>query len=349
MARVRTQRSSPSSFRALGFATALLAGAFVVQLVSASSAAPQGRAPFCPSGNTVAASKLPSRVETRDCDLVGKLITSGSVAVGVPPPGRGSGAAAVGASGESSLYVANFGDTVSITTSASGESAVDVIAEGAAPPPCDEMDIANCRPPCQDESYNLFQGRPRVKNSQPWFFNRSTTPSTLTVNKALDQIKAGTQAILKGRNDCGMGDPNSKFAPYRGATQKKAMSSETYCFSDFNSDKNVVDFGKLGSGLLGLACYSTQWVGDGPVHIVEADIRFNKRAPWTTTPDADDCSGEYDLQGVAAHERGHAFGLDHTGSDNAHIPQTMYYASYPCSSYQRTLGKGDVLGLRALY
>ena len=298
----------------------------------------------CPSTRVVAAAQLPPVVESRDCALVGKLVAHGSLTVRVPPPGHGTGASALGVDGESSLYISNSEGTISISES-SHDATEALFGDGPAPAPCDEMGLRNCLPPCKDDTFNLFQDKPKVKNSQPWYFKRSSTPSGLGADKALTHIKAGTQAILNGRNDCGLGDPVSKIAPYKGTTQRSALPQGEFCFG--GDGKNVVDFGQLWT--LGMACYQTYTTG-GPWYIVEADIRLQKSADWTTTPDAADCEWSYDVQGVIVHERGHAFGLDHAAQrGNAHLPQTMYWSSFPCNSYQRTLGKGDIAGLKALY
>ena len=56
--------------------------------------------------------------------------------------------------------------------------------------------------------------------------------------------------------------------------------------------------------------------------------------------------GAYDYRSVATHEFGHFIGL----SDLHDSPNlTMYYATDAGSTGPRTLGRGDVLGLRALY
>ncbi|MFE5023100.1 hypothetical protein ACFRAO_07135 [Streptomyces sp. NPDC056656] len=41
------------------------------------------------------------------------------------------------------------------------------------------------------------------------------------------------------------------------------------------------------------------------------------------------------------------YGLQHVGSGHANL--TMYPSAEPCSTKMRTLGKGDVNGLRSIY
>ena len=47
------------------------------------------------------------------------------------------------------------------------------------------------------------------------------------------------------------------------------------------------------------------------------------------------------------HEMGHVYGLGHTGSGHANL--TMQHVLRPCSTYARTLGLGDWLGLKKMY
>ena len=55
--------------------------------------------------------------------------------------------------------------------------------------------------------------------------------------------------------------------------------------------------------------------------------------------------GQIDLQGVCAHEYGHALGLDHTSVSSA----TMYYAVSGSGDAQRTIENDDINGVKAIY
>lgn len=109
--------------------------------------------------------------------------------------------------------------------------------------------------------------------------------------------------------------------------------------------KNVVDFGVLPSGLNGISCTRDSWrVGLDIAQ--ESDVRINKQSGrWTTTSSG--CKGKIDLRGVVNHELGHTMGLAHVGNgDSALVMSTKRPA---CTFDRRTLGKGDVTGLKRLY
>lgn len=107
---------------------------------------------------------------------------------------------------------------------------------------------------------------------------------------------------------------------------------------------NIVDKGDLPSigctNTSWLACTQTRWVNS--YWYVEADTRFSNTKCFTNQ----NAAGCYDYQGVQAHEAGHALGLAHANSSPY---LTMYYQAPAGSDRARTLARGDVLGLRAIY
>lgn len=198
--------------------------------------------------------------------------------------------------------------------------------------------------PCAASAYMLEPDtKPRAKLQ--WRFNNGNAPSNLGGRKSLRAVKDGMQVITSSANDCGLDDRVNAVTEYLGATSRPASR----CANDKSDKVNVVDFGPLPSGLLGLAC--SEFTGtsiDGPWTIVESDVRFLKSARWTVTPDAKSCNDRYDLVGTAAHETGHVFGLKHPGGAGA-PNQTMSATAVSCNGGARTLGRGDVMGLRARY
>jgi predicted Zn-dependent protease len=59
------------------------------------------------------------------------------------------------------------------------------------------------------------------------------------------------------------------------------------------------------------------------------------------------CWNQFSLRGVATHEFGHAFGLDHSPGDSCNL--TMYPSTGPCNDGARSFGLGDVEGLESIY
>lgn len=147
-----------------------------------------------------------------------------------------------------------------------------------------------------------------------------------------------------------MADQVSATGSYEGDTNRRAdVNAAGDCAGFFDDDNvNVVDFGDLPSGLVGKACW---WYVSQPGYndLLNADIRLNRADhDWTVYPNAPNCSGDYDIESVMTHERGHTYGLGHV-SEAEHGRLTMSPKLTPCSDAPRTLGRGDVLGLRELY
>jgi Matrixin len=139
-------------------------------------------------------------------------------------------------------------------------------------------------------------------------------------------------------NDCGFGDQNNIESTWalttaRSSTHADGISTvdkgEVYDLGcgDFADDPRVI------------ACTLNFRAGG---KIVETDQRYDNDAPFTNTGASD----AYDYWAVSAHESGHSLGLDHVGSSRN---LTMFPEMIPGDLRQRTLARGDVLGLRAIY
>ncbi|MDQ4145950.1 MAG: M10 family metallopeptidase domain-containing protein [Actinomycetota bacterium] len=326
----------------------------LAQALPAGASRERAAPPFCGDSGVISADRLPATVAASTCDLVGRTIEAGSVRLRVPPPGNAVGAAAISESGEAELTITTLwnGDVVL----GDGEAVAAPMLAGAAEDPCDARGISGCLAPCEDENFHTYAAyaSPKVKERQPWFFKARSTPSSLTRTQALTHIKLGTRNVVTGYNDCGLPDPVTQTAPYKGTTRTGTgitvvgTGDEKTMRCGSSDAKNVVDFGPLLS--TGLACWRAMARDiNGPWFITEADIRLEKGAPWILNADDPTCFNKVDLQGVMTHERGHAFGLDHSDSVVAHTSQTMFPVIYPCSTYSRTLGRGDHMGLDSLY
>ena len=80
----------------------------------------------------------------------------------------------------------------------------------------------------------------------------------------------------------------------------------------------------------------------GSITPTPTDTRFATSVKWSNKGTA----GAYDYQGIGAHEFGHSIGLSDL-DDSSKL--TMHYQGTLGYTGQRTLGRGDILGARALY
>ncbi len=187
---------------------------------------------------------------------------------------------------------------------------------------------------CQDRAYNKLGGTWK-DGSYRWSFQASSTPGYLSKAAVRDVLKKSFSNITTAHNDCGMADRVSATNTYLGTTSTRARCAR-------RDMRNVVGFRVLEAGVLAVTCY---WIGNG--RIVEADVQINIRERWALSLAG--CTDEVMLESTMTHEAGHVFGLDHVG-ERRHGRLTMSpYLDGPCENDEATLGKGDVLGLEALY
>ena len=187
-----------------------------------------------------------------------------------------------------------------------------------------------------------------------WYFRSGSTPvrTGFTEADAIAAIKRGASNMTTAYNDCGMPDQVSATQTYGGATTASSNVTSSGCaFPNTyptRDEDSIVEFGLLDSGVA-VEC-STYRESDG--RIIAADIRFKKWAGWSTATSGSDCVNNYDVEGVATHEFGHAFGLAHPSEDTRYGKMTMYgTAIYAvnCRTAARSLARGDVLGLESMY
>lgn len=184
-----------------------------------------------------------------------------------------------------------------------------------------------------------------VRLHRGWQFNpryRVHRDSLPAGAKSRRRIVGGHNVWNKTGDNCGLRDRTDFTMVFDGMTGQPAAVRD---------GRDTVDFGPLSGDFAGcsggVGCAATLRNSQG--NAVEVDIRFAANPPggsWYSgigNPPAD----RYDLKSTAAHEAGHKLGLDHVAR---RTDQTM---CSPCAQlgvkYRRTLGRGDVLGLRRIY
>lgn len=105
---------------------------------------------------------------------------------------------------------------------------------------------------------------------------------------------------------------------------------------------NQIRFESLGASTT--IAVTTTWYYRGSGQAVESDGQYNTFYSWSTSGAA----GAMDVQNIATHEIGHTFGLNHPKGPGSGC-LTMYAYANTGETMKRTLGDGDILGIRAIY
>jgi matrixin len=175
-----------------------------------------------------------------------------------------------------------------------------------------------------------------------WYFQGSSRPRGSVTSRVAAALVRAANNITSGRNNCGLPDLIGASHSYRGSTSRAPnIGYGAWCGG--RDGRNVVGFGTLPYGYLGMTCW---WTYAG--RVVETDIKLNKaHYAWFITRRSW-CRGKWSIEAAATHEFGHAFGLGHV-SEYSHGSLTMSPMIRACQDGEKTLGLGDVLGLRSLY
>lgn len=295
---------------------------------------------LCAKG-ALEAGKLPSRVDTNGCDLAGRAITDRGLAVVVPERG------------ETVVMEAHYtdgADTLSVTLTPDGVLElrdVGVDAEGGH----DEHEqtgngYGSYQNPC---SVRDWARAPFLVNSTfRWWYNQQTRPTNLTTDESRSAISRAFTNITHTDNDCGLGNQglfiSHTFAGY--TTRATNINAQGQC--DGRDNYHTINFGDLSaspSQPLAVAC--TRWSTQGV--LIDGDVKIDKSIHrWTTTP-LSGCSNRFDLESVMTHEAGHIFGLRHVSEVNAPALTMSPRINGTCQAGERTLGLGDVLGMKNIY
>ncbi|MEQ1735507.1 MAG: matrixin family metalloprotease, partial [Rhodoglobus sp.] len=216
---------------------------------------------------------------------------------------------------------------------APGSAIVATVSQSGAPEvrtaPADRsLKVALC-----DNSTHLVSGHYWIAPYNYWY-NSASQPSTAS----LTRIQAGIAAMPAGVTACG-----TTIAAYQGAGSYTLSVTGTPGCTAINDSHSTVGWKALASTFLAWTC--TKWAG---AVLQDADIAFDASGTsWYYGVSTTGCSGTlYDLQGMATHEAGHAFGLEHVAQGTGQVMRPNHPA---CATSDRKLGKGDAAGMAWLY
>ena len=211
-----------------------------------------------------------------------------------------------------------------------GAAATRAAVAPAAPLPAD-LDVrprlTRADDSCRNGSFRTFN---RWRGSR-YSYHVNTRSMSAAFRRA---VIRGHHAWDRTRNSCGYGDQDNIASSYRGHRSGSIHTSP--------DGRSMIDRGNLDlcGGAVTLACAWT--FTDASGRIVETDQRYGARWRWSTQGRP----GYYDVESAATHETGHSIGLGHTTSSRY---LTMHHQLCAGCTFARTLGRGDVRGLRALY
>jgi len=343
---------------------ALAATVPVVALVATTFSAPASgrpavdRADRCLQQTAIPASAVAAVVRS-GCSLVGRVVTDGRVSVTVPPVGMSVAGAGVGRHGDvRGLRVTNTGSDVRVVKEGHGQGAgggwylAPLSSTTTTPTPAaivtssvstTPLTVAPSRagdpPACKDRTFNLEHHTWR--KALRYHVNLSKMPKRFHKKTVVKQIKVANAHMRKGTNTCGKTRLKTPGSRYLGRTSKNPNISAAGPSCGKGNTTNIVGFANLPGGLLGWTCY---WYIGG--RMVGTDMLIdNGRSLSTRLPSQ--CSNLWDFEGTVTHEWGHSYGMAHTGDGHRNL--TMQHLLTPCSTYARTLGLGDWLGMKKMY
>jgi len=176
-----------------------------------------------------------------------------------------------------------------------------------------------------------------------WYYDPRNQSSSRAIYRLRDAIALWQYPV----NRCTGESFSTNFkATYMGSTTAKtSLVGATSCSKSYDGF-NLVSWKDLGPLTLGATCIN---VDSSLRYITEADIALNSvfKDSFYDYQDPAGCPiMEYFLINTAAHEFGHALGLDHVYS---WMHQVMSSSPYYCLSERIGLGPGDYNGLMQIY
>jgi hypothetical protein len=194
---------------------------------------------------------------------------------------------------------------------------------------------------CADATYALDAWR--LPSTFTWSYNGAGAPASVA-STALTALKAGTSTLFKAGYRCGGTTTLKTTEVYAGTTTATAqINAQGVCTG--NDNVSVTSWGSLPATTLAYTCV---YYRTSTKTVISSDMLIdNKLHGWFTTLPSN-CTNKFDLQSVVVHERGHTAGLGHV-DQATHSSQAMAPKMPSCSTVHRTLGAGDVRGLKTMY
>lgn len=307
--------------RAISVAVAVLA--VVVALPAGAGASPAVPCPSLPPQAAIPA-RLVQGADLTVCGLAGRTVSANGVEVVIPARGEGVQAEAAGSAG---------GGFLRVEVGADGK--VAVITEEAEAATATTASYNRCT----DYSFATT-----AKFSPTSFSLNSTERRPGNIAKSIfESIALSSFSTWKnGTNSCGL-TPALKVPgslSYGSWTYDANFTLSGGCGT--RDGRNVVDWGPLAGGNLGLTC---TWLVNGAA--VEKDVRLDSsERAWTTGQTG--CTTAYDVRSVLTHEFGHALSLGHA-AEYGGGDLTMSPNIGACEVSARVLGAGDVRAIQTQY
>ncbi len=135
--------------------------------------------------------------------------------------------------------------------------------------------------------------------------------------------------------------PANYAEPMRRATATWTAAGSQFRFSEDARSANVVNLQALSQS--NVLAQTRVWYQPSTNSITSFTLTFNSRQPWGVGE-----AGKFDIEGVGAHELGHALGLDHP-ADASCAEQTMWFSAGVAETKKRTLETGDKEGTVLMY
>jgi hypothetical protein len=296
----------------------------------------------CRSGEeTISASALPETVSLERCPVGDRVIRDNGIGTILPAPGQSIYVDALTTTGSQELEVTRYAD---------GTLELEHVGDETEASQREPQLGAAARSPaaCRDSHYNNLDRK--VYADLKWYFNPRTVPSELSRKGAARATRRGNVNITEVQDSCGLPDRVKWRMLYQGSTRATAQLGKSGNCNGNDRD-TVVSFGTLPQSTLAATCtITTLETGPNNNRVKWSDIKLNKvHFNWTTRPQARSCKNRFDVESTITHERGHTFGLAHV-SESDHRNLTMSDRSNgPCQSSERSLGRGDALGLNRKY